>query len=713
MNINNLEMAQSSMELFGCVVSFMVAIFITLNNISTKSMKMFKWMFFATSALLFSDAMAYIFRGNYSVVSKVVTRVSNFSVFTLNMILAILFMEYLYASLEEKGATISKVYRILVWIFIGISFVMLIINIPTKFMYFFDVFNYYHRQNGWYLYTGLMALSLLTLVILVILARKSITIIRAVSYLVYILIPIVAVFLQTMFYGISFTSMGIMVASMFMLAVYLYDWSRTNIFDSVQVAERRRSLEITIMFSIMVISMFASIASCLIAINKISDEKSIQDSKTMAHIVSESLSKEFLMPITVTETMAKDYNMVKYLKESGKSPESETDEIKSYLEYIENGFGYKMVYAVCDKSKAYYTAAGISKYIDTDHDKQDIWYKNFLEANVPYKLEVDTDITNDWSLSVFVNREVTDANGDLLGVCGIGVEMTELQKLLEELENTYNIKISLVDADGLIQIDTNSQRILNDTVDFDYNIIKKKDFKYTKNETSSQLVKYMEDLNWYLIIEDLRPDKINVSSMTFPSIVIFIIGIFMMGVAFFFISKRDSATSRELVVKKQASITDDLTGLTNRRGYDEDCALLIDTGKYKELAIIAMDVNGLKKVNDNISHMAGDELLVGAAGCMKEAFSSYGRVYRVGGDEFIALLHCSPAQVKTAVNDFERLVNNWSGHLVDSASVSKGIVFCADFADKTFEEMENFADKRMYEDKREYYNKSGINRRRV
>ena len=49
-----------------------------------------------------------------------------------------------------------------------------------------------------------------------------------------------------------------------------------------------------------------------------------------------------------------------------------------------------------------------------------------------------------------------------------------------------------------------------------------------------------------------------------------------------------------------------------------------------------MDVNRLKIVNDSQGHAAGDELLQGAASCMKKCFDSCGKVYRTGGDEFIA-----------------------------------------------------------------------------
>lgn len=43
-----------------------------------------------------------------------------------------------------------------------------------------------------------------------------------------------------------------------------------------------------------------------------------------------------------------------------------------------------------------------------ENDPNDIWYQHFLDQNQSYKLEVDTDVTNQWSLAVFVNREIIE-----------------------------------------------------------------------------------------------------------------------------------------------------------------------------------------------------------------------------------------------------------------------------------------------------------------
>ena len=81
---------------------------------------------------------------------------------------------------------------------------------------------------------------------------------------------------------------------------------------------------------------------------------------------------------------------------------------------------------------------------------------------------MDTDEANHWELSVFVNTEITDENANFLGVCGIGVEMKDLQRFLKQYEEKYNVKINLIDKTGLIQVDSDAARIERDYLDHSY-----------------------------------------------------------------------------------------------------------------------------------------------------------------------------------------------------------------------------------------------------
>lgn len=157
----------------------------------------------------------------------------------------------------------------------------------------------------------------------------------------------------------------------------------------------------------------------------------------------------------------------------------------------------------------------------------------------------------------------------------------------------------------------------------------------------------------------------------------------------------------------QVSNTDQLTGCFNRRAYENDISTL---SQEKEFICISMDVNGLKIVNDSLGHGAGDELLKGAALCMKESFDSCGKVYRVGGDEFIILVFTDDRQFEKMLKEFEERVKKWSGRLVKSMTVSCGCVSSRELPWEEIEELVRLADMRMYEKKVMYYRKNGVDR---
>ena len=81
---------------------------------------------------------------------------------------------------------------------------------------------------------------------------------------------------------------------------------------------------------------------------------------------------------------------------------------------------------------------------------------------------------------------------------------------------------------------------------------------------------------------------------------------------------------------------DSLTGLYNR-AKSQQIFEVLDKGS-SDYAFVSIDMNGLKLVNDNYGHNAGDKLIKSFANAFKEAFAGIGTAIRVGGDEFLAIV---------------------------------------------------------------------------
>jgi diguanylate cyclase (GGDEF)-like protein len=100
------------------------------------------------------------------------------------------------------------------------------------------------------------------------------------------------------------------------------------------------------------------------------------------------------------------------------------------------------------------------------------------------------------------------------------------------------------------------------------------------------------------------------------------------------------AAHRTAVWLENEAAIDSLTGLRNRRsiGRDLDHELARSRRHGRRLTVVALDVDGLKHVNDTEGHQAGDNWLRSLAGALRDALRAGDDAYRVGGDEFALLL---------------------------------------------------------------------------
>ncbi len=124
-----------------------------------------------------------------------------------------------------------------------------------------------------------------------------------------------------------------------------------------------------------------------------------------------------------------------------------------------------------------------------------------------------------------------------------------------------------------------------------------------------------------------------------------------------------------------AAYTDSLTGLGNRRLFEEEFPKLFDIAKEKQLPIALAygDVRGLKRVNDNDGHTKGDQLLQASGEALKSIAREGDVLIRLGGDEFvIVMLGYAPVegQLQEGLDQetIDRLKNNF-----DLASQAYGI----------------------------------------
>jgi len=86
------------------------------------------------------------------------------------------------------------------------------------------------------------------------------------------------------------------------------------------------------------------------------------------------------------------------------------------------------------------------------------------------------------------------------------------------------------------------------------------------------------------------------------------------------------------------SLTDSLTGLSNRRQLMRDLERILDADASRDHLLLLFDLDGFKRYNDRFGHLAGDALLQRLGARLGRAVAGHGGAYRLGGDEFCAIV---------------------------------------------------------------------------
>ena len=564
MNITSLEIAQATMDMFFCLFCLIIFVSIKANNPKQKSMRMFAQLFLIATVLFFGETLAYIFRGNLGPFNILVTRIANLMVFAMNIAMANTYVRYVSSVFVEKGAEVSGNSVKIANIFSCINIFIVVVNLFYPWMYYFDEANYYHRNNFWYVYTLISLVVIFIGAGMAIKYRKYLKKRSFISMMLFSFIPIIATVIQSFIYGFSITNLGLGIGSFVMFAAYMYDWSHNGDEHTNMINGSR--FDAVIMLIIMLLSMSVSIIACVNGIQQVTKENSEIQSRTIAQMVSTKIENEFIKPITVSQTISSDIDIRTYIEgKTREEAESVKDDITDRLVSIGNEFDYKMVFVVSDKTRAYYTYSGISRYLDVENDSHDIWYKDYLDSGKRYTVNVDTDEDNNGSLSVFINYGIFDTNGDILGACGVGVDMNDLVDILARFEEEYNIKVCLVNHDGLIQVDTDVSSIEKGYLDNSYfGNVSDDDFYYQLSENGCYMTKYLEGFDGYIVIKDNNPVKLDVNKIILPIVLIFIASVLIMATSFVIIIMREKKAKDAYNRRYEASIKDELTGLYNR-----------------------------------------------------------------------------------------------------------------------------------------------------
>ncbi|WP_394927217.1 GGDEF domain-containing protein [uncultured Robinsoniella sp.] len=156
---------------------------------------------------------------------------------------------------------------------------------------------------------------------------------------------------------------------------------------------------------------------------------------------------------------------------------------------------------------------------------------------------------------------------------------------------------------------------------------------------------------------------------------------------------------------EKMAYSDMMTQTLNRISFDEfmvrEKEKDMELSQKAPLAFVMLDLNNLKQTNDMYGHKAGDEVIKGAAECIKVEYGGNGDVYRIGGDEFLVAIQNEDLDLEELDQALKERIRKYNKVHSLSISIASGFAVRGT-SNKDAETLFREADERMYSNKQQY-----------
>lgn len=274
-------------------------------------------------------------------------------------------------------------------------------------------------------------------------------------------------------------------------------------------------ISIILIFGFAITAIFSYRANYQVSLNNVEQVSSLS-----ADGIYYQMSSLFSKPINISLTMAHDSLLIDHInKERTNLKDSEYIlTVKKYLEAYQKKYDFDSVFLVSAASGRYYNFNGLDRVL-TKENPENEWYYSLLDSAEEYSLNVDNDeVTGaDNVITTFVNCKIQGPDGRILGVVGVGIRMDYLKELLKGYEDKFDVRVSLINKEGDIEISTSytgyekknwfdvyGQEDIKSQV-LNWNDASKNLELWTSNadhtDKSYVVSRYIPELSWNLIVE--------------------------------------------------------------------------------------------------------------------------------------------------------------------------------------------------------------------
>lgn len=464
-----------------------------------------------------------------------------------------------------------------------------------------------------------------------------------------------------------------------------------------------RKYWIIVLVSALLLAGFGStlLTSYFVAYKSVGDEINKNTLPLTSDNVYSSIQKDLVLSIHISSLMAHDIFARDWLLAGEVDPE----QMVRYLTEIQHKYNTVTTFFVSDITGFYYHPDGILKKVSKD-DPLDAWYFRTRGLNMPYEINIDTDTADQNRITVFINYQVYGYDNELIGVTGVGLELSQVREVLNIYQQKFESRVFFVDNSGKIVLraddfdlspnlyewnnfhDKVLTMLSNPEVSFDYT---------TGRQVFFVSSRYIPEFDLFLVILKENKLKANLSNRLQLNFAIgLLITVAVVGIVAVILKKFNQNLER------LASI-DPLTNTYNRSAFSLIFAQSLKEKKRRgsHLSMILMDIDDFKNINDKYGHPVGDLVLAAFAQTVMGVIRETDVLCRWGGEEFVVLLvDCSLREAVSVANKIKKITSGIdirSGRNSVRLTISAGVV--AHREDETLTHLTARADALMYEAK--------------
>jgi diguanylate cyclase (GGDEF)-like protein len=351
------------------------------------------------------------------------------------------------------------------------------------------------------------------------------------------------------------------------------------------------------------------------------------------------IQQDLLKPIFVSSLMAHDT----FLRDWVLAGETDERPMIRYLREIQGKYDAFTAFFVSARTGVYYQSKGVLKKVSPD-EPRDVWFYRVQAMHGPYETNVDPDMANQDTMTIFINFRVLDYEGRFIGATGVGLQATTVKQLVEHYQSEYQRTITFVDRKGLLKLygrdydaaepDIHKRPGLDKIAD----AILAKDqgsFEYRKGGSTYFVnSRYIPDLDWYLLVEQNADAKLASAQRALVNNLVVGAAVTLLVTFLCALLVRRSQRRLENLVA-----TDSLTGALSRLAFAVVYAQASERARRdpKSLSLAFFDVDHFKEVNDQHGHAVGDAVLVAITERLRSAVRAGDGLCRWGGEEFLLL----------------------------------------------------------------------------